>query len=300
MTTSDENPPEEVLLISIGDLSSKTGLSRERLRSWEQRYGRPEPVRLKSGHRRYPETEVSFLMDVGRLLIQGFKASELLRQRPEDLRKCVEQTSKQAFTELETWINYVEMYDGKGLKRELKKMAEEVPLVDFLDNRIAPFLWEVGERWAQGDLRISHEHFATFRVGDVLTDLEIEAKPPRVSTKLLLATLPGDLHGIGLVMAEAVLKAEGVESVVLGADNPLKEIASAAKSSGATHIGLGISRGLAQMGVGKLVEELMEEAPGVEIILGGGGVSMGIRLPKKVKQFRSMKEFKMWLGGRAV
>jgi hypothetical protein len=117
---------------------------------------------------------------------------------------------------------------------------------------------------ADGELRISHEHFGTFGLGEVLSDLDIDAKPDRDDIKALLATLPGGLHGLGLVMAEIVLRAEGVETVVLGADNPLREIASTAKSSGATHIALGISRGLAQKGVGKLVEDLMA-ATGEEV-----------------------------------
>ena len=287
---------KEFDLISIGELAAKTGLSPERLRSWELRYGRPEPVRLDSGHRRYPESEVSFLMDVGRLLMKGFKASELLRQRPEELRARVQYANEHPFDELDYWVSLVERFDSKGLKRELSKMAGEMELTEFLDHRVAPFLWDVGERWADGELRIAHEHFATFRVSEVLSDLESKPGASREGIKILLATLPGDLHGLGLVMAEAVLALEGVGTVVLGADNPIKEIASTARSAGVTHIALSISRGLAQMGVGKLVAELMEEVPDAEFILGGGGVSMGVRLPRKVKQFRSMKEFRAWVG----
>ena len=96
-------------------------------------------------------------------------------------------------------------------------------------------------------------------------------------------------------MAEAVLASEGVEAVVLGADNPVQEIAGTAKAIEATHIALSISRGLAQRGVGKLLEELIESAPDQELVLGGGGMSMGLRLPKSVKQFRTMTEFQRWL-----
>ena len=295
MKNSSENGEASVELISIGELASKTGLSPERLRSWEQRYGKPEPVRLESGHRRYPVSEVNFLMDVGRLLVQGFKASDLLKERPEDLRERVERASHQPFEELEYWRSLVERFDAKALKGAMHKMAEETTLVDFLDKRIAPFLWDLGERWASGELRVSHEHFATFRVSEVLGELAPDLEPTKQGVKVLLATLPGDLHGLGVVMAEAILSESGVEVIVLGADNPVREIAATAKSAGATHIALSVSRGLAQRGVGKLVEELIEAAPDHELVLGGGGVSMGIRLPKKVRQFRSMSEFQRWL-----
>ena len=257
MKISSETGGDSVELISIGELASKTGLSPERLRSWEQRYGKPEPVRLESGHRRYPVSEVNFLMDVGRLLVQGFKASDLLKERPEDLRERVERSSHQPFEELDYWRSLVERFDAKTLKGAMHEMAGGMSLVDFLDKRIAPFLWDLGERWANGELRVSHEHFATFRVSEVLGELGSEQGPTKAGVKVLLATLPGDLHGLGVVMAEAVLVESGVEVVVLGADNPVLEIAATAKSAGATHIALSVSRGLAQRGVGKLVEELI-------------------------------------------
>ncbi|MCH2103254.1 MAG: MerR family DNA-binding transcriptional regulator [Planctomycetes bacterium] len=295
MKQSNDRVQQPVELISIGELASKTGLSPERLRSWEQRYGRPEPVRLESGHRRYPASEVSFLMDVGRLLVHGFKASELLKSSPEELRERVKRSMEQPFEELDYWRSLVERFDAKVLKGVMHEMAASMTLVEFLDSRIAPFLWDLGERWANGELRISHEHFATFRVGEVIGELTPKDRAFKEGVKVLLATLPGDLHGLGVAMAEAVLATEGVEAVVLGADNPVQEIAGTARTIEATHIALSISRGLAQRGVGKLLEELIESAPDQELVLGGGGMSMGLRLPKSVKQFRTMTEFQRWL-----
>ncbi len=283
--------------MSIGDLAQKTGLSPERLRSWEQRYGVPQPVRLESGHRRYPESQVDFLMDVGRLLALGFKASELLRQSPGDLRERVESVGAGSFDQLEFWISLVERFDAKGLREAFDQAAEEMDLVELLDTRLSPFLWEIGERWSRGEMRVAHEHFATIRMAQFLSGLGRSSAKESSGPKVLLATLPGDLHGLGVSMVDAVLRDEGVETVVLGADNPVKEIAAAAKSAGVSHIAISISRASAQKGVGKVLEELMEMVPGYELLLGGGGVSLGIRLPKDVRQFRTMAGFQRWVGG---
>ena len=296
MMTSNANPRSEPVLLAIGELAEKTGLSPERLRSWEQRYGVPQPVRLDSGHRRYPETQVDFLMDVGRLLALGFKASELLRQLPEELKGRLEKVGSSSFDELEYWISLTERFDAAGLRAALAKAASEMTLVELLDTRLSPFLWEVGESWSRGDLRVSHEHFATIRMSQFLGELGKQNIKRREGVKVLLATLPGDLHGLGVSMVDAVLREEGVEAIVLGADNPIKEIASAAKSAEVTHIAISVSRGSAQKGVGKVLEELIEMVPGYELLLGGGGVSLGIRLPRDIRQFRTMAEFKRWLG----
>lgn len=297
MTSSNTDTAAVSQLLAIGELAKKTGLSPERLRSWEQRYGVPQPVRLDSGHRRYPESQVEFLMDVGRLLAFGFKASELLRQLPGDLRASVKSVGTDSFDALESWFSLVQDFDAKGFGDALELASEEMGLVKLMDTRLSPFLWEIGERWARGEIRVAHEHFATNRISQLLGDLAgrkiVEKK---AGVKILLTTLPGDLHGVGVSMVDAVLGEEGIETVVLGADSPVKEIAAAAKSASVSHIAISISRGAAQKGVGKVLDELIEMAPDCELLLGGGGVSLGIRLPRGVRQFRSMAEFQRWLG----
>lgn len=62
-------PPADVLgpttggsdvgaLLTIGELSERTGLSPATIRMWEARHGFPRPLRLASGHRRYTQDDV--------------------------------------------------------------------------------------------------------------------------------------------------------------------------------------------------------------------------------------------------
>jgi DICT domain-containing protein len=57
-----ESPREHVL--TIGDLTERTGVPQATLRSWESRYGFPRPVRLPGGHRRYAEPDVAAVLEV--------------------------------------------------------------------------------------------------------------------------------------------------------------------------------------------------------------------------------------------
>ena len=50
--------------LTIGDLAHRTGVSISTLRSWERRYGFPEPRRQPGGHRRYSEADVEAVLDV--------------------------------------------------------------------------------------------------------------------------------------------------------------------------------------------------------------------------------------------
>lgn len=50
--------PSDETLLTIGELADHTGLSTQLLRTWEARFGFPEPTRLPSGHRRYTGRDV--------------------------------------------------------------------------------------------------------------------------------------------------------------------------------------------------------------------------------------------------
>lgn len=57
-TINTSNPPGGM---SIRELAERTGVSPQTLRSWETRYGLPQPRRLPGGHRRYDDSDVRFI-----------------------------------------------------------------------------------------------------------------------------------------------------------------------------------------------------------------------------------------------
>ena len=58
---------------SIGDLAAATAIAPATIRVWERRYGRPRPVRLPSGHRRYSDEDVTWLRRVAEALARGHR-----------------------------------------------------------------------------------------------------------------------------------------------------------------------------------------------------------------------------------
>jgi DICT domain-containing protein len=50
--------------LTIGDLARRTGLTPAVIRMWESRHGFPDPRRLRSGHRRYAESDVDVILQI--------------------------------------------------------------------------------------------------------------------------------------------------------------------------------------------------------------------------------------------
>jgi MerR family transcriptional regulator, light-induced transcriptional regulator len=67
-------------LLTISDLAERTGVPPATLRSWESRYGFPQPSRLAGGHRRYAERDVAAVLEVLRHRGSGLALEAAVRR----------------------------------------------------------------------------------------------------------------------------------------------------------------------------------------------------------------------------
>ena len=66
--------------LTISDLAERTGVPPATLRSWESRYGFPQPIRLTGGHRRYAEQDVTAVLEVLRHRGSGLALEAAVRR----------------------------------------------------------------------------------------------------------------------------------------------------------------------------------------------------------------------------
>jgi DICT domain-containing protein len=71
---------DETRTLSISELADRTGVPQATLRSWESRYGFPDPVRLPGGHRRYAEADVARVREVIRQRQSGLALEAAVRR----------------------------------------------------------------------------------------------------------------------------------------------------------------------------------------------------------------------------
>ena len=65
-------------LLSIGALSTATGIPIDTIRTWERRYGFPVPERKPSGHRVYALATVPRLRRAAQAIARGHRAAEVV------------------------------------------------------------------------------------------------------------------------------------------------------------------------------------------------------------------------------
>jgi DICT domain-containing protein len=77
-------------VLSISEVSARTGIPVAGLRNWEQRYGLPRPQRTASGQRRYREADCALLADVLRGRASGLSLPAAMAQAVDGAGKTPE------------------------------------------------------------------------------------------------------------------------------------------------------------------------------------------------------------------
>jgi len=292
--------------LSIGDLAERTGIAPDTLRAWERRYGEPEPVRLESGHRRYTEKHVRRLRRVAEAIALGHRPSKLLRMsdRAIDalLAEAAAQDKPRSFNRL---LDYVAEYRRAPLRRELRRYAKDMTPEEFIIEILGPLTDQVGRAWADGRLEVRHEHFYSETVEDLLRSLRLafEANIEQHSRTppILLATLSGERHDLGLQMAAFLVASCGSRCRILGTETPADEIVHAVAETGARALGISVSLASGGPAMDRQLRELRAMIPDEVTMFVGGAGARGIRRGSRgILYFPTIEPFVEWLTARTT
>jgi len=269
--------------LSIGALSRATGIPVETLRTWESRYGFPEPERKPSGHRVYKAASVPRLRRIAAALSRGHRASECVPASDDDLdallgvtpggpAAAMPTTPALAVADLSAMLEAVSVFDAERLTRLLLDDWARLGPMGFLTERAGPLVQRVGHEWRAGRLQVSHEHFVSERLTDVLRTLRLPFDARADGPLLVFATLPGERHGLGLQMAALVASVAGWRVLYLGTEMPPEQVAATVAGTGARAVALSMSAVSAGPESTAMLTWLREALPArVALVVGGEG-----------------------------
>lgn len=247
------------LPMTIAAVERDTGIGKDSLRAWERRYGFPQPTRSDSGERLYPAEQVHKLRLVKRLVEQGGRPGQLARLDIAELVALLDEAAPAERRRSATagFVELVRAHDMHSLRRRLRERRSRLGLARFVTELVAPLNTQVGEAWMRGQLQVFEEHLYTESIQLVLRE-SIAALPAGRAAdrpRVLLTTFPGEPHGLGLLMAEALFALDGAAPISLGTATPLWDIVLAAQAVGADIVALSFS---GCMSPGQVVDGLAE------------------------------------------
>jgi MerR family transcriptional regulator, light-induced transcriptional regulator len=264
--------------LSIAAVERDTGLSKDTLRVWERRYGYPVPERDAVGERAYPPEQVEKLRIVKRLLDAGHRPGRVVGlpvaelQRLSDSMPAVAPREAAAALGLRGFLVLLREHDVDGLRRLLAHTQVRLGLARFVCEVVSPLNTLVGEAWMRGQLEIFEEHVYTESIQIVLRKAiaSLPGAALQDCPRVLLSTLPGEPHGLGLLMAEAVLSIEGAHCLSLGVQTPLWDLALAARAHHCDIVALSFTGCMNPNAVMAALAELRAKLPAAIEIWAGG------------------------------
>ena len=235
-------------------VAQRSGLTPATIRAWERRYGAVSPIRSEGGQRLYSDQDVEHLRTLKALTDGGrgissvadlthAEAGDLLTEdlsvplppRPSHGDGSLTGTVDEAYAR-------VRSFDGAGLERELWRALVTHGARAFLSEVAGPLLTAIGVGWREGDITPAHEHLASEVLEQFLDRLVDRVRAPGSPT-LVVATLPGERHGLGARLASAAAALDSWNVVYLGTDLPVEDVATAVQSLRAEAVAISVVRG---------------------------------------------------------
>lgn len=277
---------EAALFVSglpIASVERETGLSKDTLRVWERRYGFPSPVRDANGERLYAPAQVQRLTRIKRLMDRGHRPGKLLALDDVALTALDEARPSVLATpnalQLDTWMHLVKTHDSEALQRQFYREMAKRGLAGFVQDIVAPLIARVGEAWSRNELGIFEEHLFSQHLEKMFRTVLANMSPQHGSPRVLLTTLSGEEHTMGLLMVEALMAVEDVYPVLLGPQTPMDEIVRAAQLKQVDAVCLSFSSAYSPTLAAQGLRDLRQMLPaGIELWAGGYGVK-AIRKP---------------------
>jgi len=276
----------------MGAVTRRTGIGEHTLRAWERRFGFPKPLRLDSGHRRFSGEQVQHLLLIAKALESGYRAGDIVPLPLSELELLLQssgafdRTSAAGNAENVMLLAFdaCKRFDRESLAALLHSEAAVLGLPRFLRERVSPLLEEVGEAWGRGEIEIRHEHFFSEVLEDELRRLRAPLETAAKGWPVVIASLPNELHGLGLQIAALAIVTAGRSVRVLGPHLPVEEIVQAAKALDASAVGLSVSIFAEPEETTREIAALRERLPaGIDLWVGGAGSATLKSLPGGVE-----------------
>lgn len=196
-----------------------TGLSPRTLRSWERRYGMPDPARDTVGRRLYSDRDVALIRWLTEQVQRGVSVGRAVAMLSEKGTGVDHGHPGPDMDRLQLQLlQSIDWMDEEEATRILSASLEAAPVDAVVLDLIQPVLYRVGDLWAAGRMSVASEHFGTNLLRSTLTDLLRRSHQPWRPHHILVGCGPGEMHDVGALVLALFLRHAGFRVTYLGAN----------------------------------------------------------------------------------
>ena len=269
---------------SIKAVALETGLTMFVIRAWEKRYNAVVPKRTETNRRIYSSEDVEKLKllykatqkgrsirNIANLSLEDLQ--EIVTPNQEDLNNSKEPKAGTGTNDLDEQLNLlmkaIEELDSERFEKELNNASINFSKPQMLELIIIPLMKRIGNCWADGTLRVVHEHMVSVIVSSFLLNLKETYKIPNNAPKIIFSTPLGQLHELGALVAGAAAASVGWKVIYLGKNLPSTELIAASEKLNVKCIGLSLVYPPSDPDLKRELSKLKSLSSKVKIFAGG-------------------------------
>jgi excisionase family DNA binding protein len=158
-------------------------------------------------------------------------------------------------------------------RHQVERLTSGVRIIDLCEQVIAPALRRVGDEWAAGRVSIAQEHRAS-AICERLLAAQIRQPAGRPRGTAVVATPPGERHGLPALMAAACLREDRWLVHHLASDLPVAEVARLAGQVGAGLVVLSAARSETAQQARQAAQVIAATRPRLHVLAGRPGDSL--------------------------
>ena len=199
---------------SIQQVAEITGLSKQVIRKWEDRYHIIQPQRLDNGYRIYSEEEVNLLKQLASFTNSGMTIKQAIdfhiKQKGSTGVENPVSRFRKSLIQAGTAGNeqqILHLLEQAHHKFGVEKLIEEI---------VVPFLHEVGQLWCEKAWGEYQEAISSQTVRDFLSHIRRHFFVPEEAPLVLGSCLPGERHEIPMQILLIQCMLRGYRTMMLG------------------------------------------------------------------------------------
>jgi MerR family transcriptional regulator, light-induced transcriptional regulator len=272
-------------------VARRTGLSVHVIRAWERRYGAVKPQRTTTQRRLYSTRDIQRLALLRKAVMVGNSIAQMAalddavlreltgfepRVSPDvapDSEAYVSGDQFQPSRFVQQAIEALQALEPAALEQVLERAAVSLSRPVLIEQVIVPLTERIGALWASGQLKIVHEHMASAVLRHFLWNMINTAAVPADAPVAIAATLIGQWHEFGVLLALSVAVDAGWRGIYCGPNLPPEEIAAAVEQKRARAVLVGISQPVDSAQLSRDLRRLVRSKPSFcSLLVGGPGV----------------------------
>ncbi len=272
-----------------------TGIKSHTIRIWEKRYGILQPGRSDTNIRFYTNEDLKKLLNVSFLNQHGLKISRIAEMSEEDIRLKVQA------------LNLAQLTDATLIESLIVAMIElnEHRFRDILDTAalrygfgqvvvqvVFPFFQRIGIMWQTGVINPAQEHFVSNIVRNMIIGATeaIDYRPDPGLKKVVLLLPESELHEIGLLFYNYVLRIHNYPTLYLGQIVPLDSIERIVEITGPDAMVCSVTNALNAVDIDTLIRRIAETCKGPVFVCGSALSACEVPMPANVSRFSKYEE----------